>query len=377
MFQANAIEPSCIRPAIYHSFGKAKNYAKGALSYLCKQGWESLAAALTGVENRSASWHRAGWKPFAGVQWHGKYQSYALCADTRDVLLACWVLQSLPASHFLASTSYEPGLLLWEEVSFLPDDPANPVPVVSPIEGISAMSPVGVSQGLLSRCHTVVGNEVFNDFQNPLVSCQQVLGTVLRQLAPESSDVPIVLDPIVVDCPGLGGTGLGLQNPPDMTVAMPRVGHGHLVYGPTLAPADLQRNEQVIETGVGLSVALHNFGQFMLDANRRSAHLWEDVTGVPAGLTLHRTCLVLQHATRIAAHRLPPHPQFNTAVCYKLLQLHPSAAHLWLSWLGLKDLPPTVSVPLVIRGFSAGSYTGAALAVTSTLDFSVMFVWAA
>lgn len=104
--------------------------------------------------------------------------------------------------------------------------------------------------------------------------------------------------------------------------------------------------------------------------------IWEQVAGIRAAIIAHRAYLILRAARRIPAHRHLPHDQFVTGVAFKLLQVHPAAASMTLRWLGLPVLMPSIPiVPLHIRGFSAGSYTGATVSLIAPLissDFHCM-----
>ena len=79
---------------------------------------------------------------------------------------------------------------------------------------------------------------------------------------------------------------------------------------------------------------------------------------------LHRALLTLQQAQRLPAHRRPPHAFVISACSLKLSMLHPQSQKHWLHVLhdacinSLDD-----SRPVQLRGFSAGSYTAAVIAL--------------
>lgn len=128
------------------------------------------------------------------------------------------------------------------------------------------------------------------------------------QYAPDDNTY---VDPIIIDCPGLGGGVLGLGTMPDLTFRTPKVGKGHQLYGPTLAPVDKYESTQPqhLTTCRGHSVATHHFTQLLWDIPS-TATLWEEVTGMKAGLIVHRTSLVLLTAAHLPVHRLALHAQF-------------------------------------------------------------------
>lgn len=174
------------------------------------------------------------------------------------------------------------------------------------------------------------------------------------------------IDDIVIDCPRLGGTALGLSPEPDLTLSTPRIGRRHQLYGPAFAPADVELGP-AITTGKEWTVAAHPLTALM-EAIPQCYKIWEEVTGIRPATIAHRAYLTLRAARRLPAHRHLPHDQFITGVAFKLLQVHPAAASMTLRWLGLPVLLPTSpTVPLFIRGFSAGSYTGAAVSLVAPL----------
>ena len=78
-----------------------------------------------------------------------------------------------------------------------------------------------------------------------------------------------------------------------------------------------------------------------------------------------RSLVTLQQAQRLPAHRRPPHP-FVLGACYlKLSLLHPSSQRQWLSILhDDPSTPPKETRSIKLRGFSAGSYTAATIALS-------------
>ena len=47
LFQANRVDPQCMRPAVFHCFGRDKSGAKTTLRAMALEGWETLLAVFT------------------------------------------------------------------------------------------------------------------------------------------------------------------------------------------------------------------------------------------------------------------------------------------------------------------------------------------
>ena len=69
---------------------------------------------------------------------------------------------------------------------------------------------------------------------------------------------------------------------------------------------------------------------------------------------------------------LEPHAAFSSGVFWQCIALHPHPVRLVLSWFGLCIAPTTIPRQLVLRGFSAGSFSGAAAAIVAS-RFSLSF----
>lgn len=384
LFQANALRPEYMRPAIYHSFGKAKRLAHGTLSFLLGLGWEPLGCTLAGVEDVPAAWQRSGWRPAGGVCWHGEVPGSTLSASARHILLMAWIQRTPPVHELFQAADALPPFLAWASIRPFFHERVGPKQRQSqstPQSGMDVQSVHDSSseseevdapnqeqlfiaeacqhqQQLAHECATHPALKEHLPCLHGIDSCMQALAEALALV--ESAPSKHHMLRVTIDCPGLGGESLGLEPSADLTLCTPRVGRGHVLYGPSLAPVDQDKGE--IHTGLGWSVAVHNFAQFMVTAYASSHTLWELLTGIKGTIILHRTCLVLRAARRLPVHRHRPRPQFVTAVAFKLLHLHPGGPLWWLRLMGLqihqKDLGPT---HLVIRGFSAGSYTGAAV----------------
>ena len=166
---------------------------------------------------------------------------------------------------------------------------------------------------------------------------------------------------LLVDCPGLGGDSLGLSPPPDITICCLAVGNTQ-VYGPTLTPVDkVDPNGHIVSYGNTSGVHEMTIALLGIEQN---AMRWEKLGLGTASDILHRTLLVLRHAQRLPAHRRPPHAIFLGACTIKLSLYHPCSQRHWLHLMHDAFVTPfTESRPIRLRGFSAGSYTAATVAL--------------
>ena len=88
---------------------------------------------------------------------------------------------------------------------------------------------------------------------------------------------------------------------------------------------------------------------------------WAKVCPVDAHTILHRSTEVVRAARRLPADRLEPHAEFSAGVFWKFLA---SLTQSDSSCLGLGCVDPRMfTTDKLTRGFSAGSYVGAAVAL--------------
>ena len=136
------------------------------------------------------------------------------------------------------------------------------------------------------------------------------------------------------------------------------------VYGPTLTPVVCRlptHNGHVV--AYGDTSGIHEMTVALLGIEN-NAFRWEKLGLGAAHDILHRALLILQQAQRLPAHRRPPHAFVISACSLKLSMLHPQSQKHWLHVLhdayinSLED-----SRPVQLRGFSAGSYTAAVIAL--------------
>ena len=90
LFQANRVDPECMRPAVFHCFGRDKSGAKSTLRAMALEGWETLLAVLLGVGHLRPLWQQTGWTPFGGMCWHGSASAATLSAPLQHYLMDFW-----------------------------------------------------------------------------------------------------------------------------------------------------------------------------------------------------------------------------------------------------------------------------------------------
>ena len=164
-----------------------------------------------------------------------------------------------------------------------------------------------------------------------------------------------------INCGGLGGGALEGEVPPHFHCMCPPVGESQ-VYGPSLSPADVL-NDQEWGVAHGWSTGVHEVATlFALTQN--PCQKWEDLGYGKAALLYQRTQQVLKAARLLPAHRRLPHQAFLSGLWWKLLSLQPQRLLAYLPMLGcLRPVEQEDPTHFTVNGFSAGSYTGAVIAL--------------
>ena len=164
-----------------------------------------------------------------------------------------------------------------------------------------------------------------------------------------------------INCGGLGGGALEGEVPPHFHCTCPPVGESQ-VYGPSLSPADVL-DEQEWGVAYGWSTGVHEVAT-LCALTQNPCQKWEDLGYGKAALLYQRTQHVLQAARLLPAHRRLPHQAFLSGLWWKLLSLQPLRLLAYLPVLGCLRPAEQADPPhFTVNGFSAGSYTGAVIAL--------------
>ena len=176
------------------------------------------------------------------------------------------------------------------------------------------------------------------------------------------SEDPADCSIFVVDAPGLNSADLGLTPAADLVIASPRSNESQL-YGASLCPANTGVKDDIC--AYANTPAGHEFSAFLYHLHD-PGQLWEALALGTSPKIYRQANFVLRAAQRLPAHRRLPHDIFLISASLRLLALHPSSLQVFAGMLYPTQLSirQTKIVPqLVIRGFSAGSYTGAVLSL--------------
>ena len=141
----------------------------------------------------------------------------------------------------------------------------------------------------------------------------------------------------------------------------PPVGESQ-IYGPSLSPADVTK-EQEYGVAYGWSTGVHEVAT-LFSLTQNPCQKWEDLGYGKAALLYQRTQHVLKAARLLPAHRRLPHQAFLSGLWWKLLSLEPLRLIAYLPALGcLRPAEQDDPTHFTVNGFSAGSYTGAVIAL--------------
>ena len=174
-------------------------------------------------------------------------------------------------------------------------------------------------------------------------------------------DIPPLPSVFQINCGGLGGGALEGDVPPHFHCMCPPVGESQ-VYGPSLSPADVTK-EQEYGVAYGCSTGVHEVAT-LFSLTQNPCQKWEDLGYGKAALLYQRTQHVLKAARLLPAHRRLPHQAFLSGLWWKLLSLQPLRLIAYLPVLGcLRPAEQDDLTHFTVNGFSAGSYTGAVIAL--------------
>ena len=206
-----------------------------------------------------------------------------------------------------------------------------------------------------------IATEVFQAIyqrQQAKFSWNTLLWTVAQQnaywIGYDALPLPQVLQ---INCGGLGRGALEGSIPPHFHC----VGESQ-VYGPSLTPADIVQQEHV-EVAAGCTTGIHEVAT-LFSHIQDPCRKWEELGLGKAAVLYRRTQRVLKAARLLPAHRRLPHKAFLSGLWWKLLSLQPLQLLACLPMLGcLREVTQPVPVHFAVNGFSAGSYTGAVIAL--------------
>ena len=164
-----------------------------------------------------------------------------------------------------------------------------------------------------------------------------------------------------INCGGLAGGALEGDIPPHFHCACPPVGDSQ-VYGPSLSPADIVQ-DQSFAVASGCSTGVHEVAT-LFSLTQDPCQKWESLGLGKATQMYQRTQQVLKAARLLPAHRRLPHKAFLSGLWWKLLSLHPLQLVAYLPMLScLRPRGQADAIHFTVNGFSAGSYTGAVIAL--------------
>ena len=319
-----------MRAPILHSYGPNKETAPNTLA---------LLPTLYGAQNKPATWHNGTWTPGGGIAIKGAAAPAPISQDLRAALSLLWhrTARPGPPPPWMVDT-FDGPLLPYEEAPVYHSRPSN----TNAIDLEKALQDIQVREH--SRFVTTaipLCREYDHPILDRLLAAQTFPHVALqRPLTPDAEailSVPPRLRRLImlkilhrfttagtkaalhVDCPGLGSDSLDLVPSPDLTAFL----------------------------GI-----------------ENNAMRWEKLGLGAAHDILHRTLVVLQQAQRLPAHRRPPHSFVLSACSLKLSLLHPQSQKTgYMSCMMHISIHWEDSRPIQLRGFSAGSYTAAVIAL--------------
>ena len=174
-------------------------------------------------------------------------------------------------------------------------------------------------------------------------------------------DAPPLPSVFQINCGGLGGGALEGDIPPHFHCTCPPVGDSQ-VYGPSLSPADVVQ-DQSFAVASGCSTGVHEVAT-LFSLTQDPCQKWESLGLGKATQMYQRTQQVLKAARLLPAHRRLPHKAFLSGLWWKLLSLQPLRLIAYLPMLScLRPTGQADAIHFTVNGFSAGSYSGAVIAL--------------
>ena len=402
--------PMHFRPPVFHAYGSAKHSAHQKLQQLATEGWVTLLPTLLGTADRTTPWTQEVWLPMAGLSMHPQRPTSSLSHEMNVLLSLRWTVRPQPGRPplWMVALPFDAPPLLGVSPLDTPQAAvpphntplaAKPVPsypqetLGSPTEASSCSMMATDENDLALSLRQLTGGIDLDDSLPQVQSLLRDAGlNCLLDIIPEIGHQPILPTPphtkellfldgdikapiitallgklfsedpadcstFVVDAPGLNSADLGLTPAADLVIASPRSNESQL-YGASLCPANIGVKDDIC--AYANTPAGHEFSAFLYHLHD-PGQLWE-VLALGTSLNIYRQAnFVLRAAQRLPAHRRLPHDIFLISASLRLLALHPSSLQVYAGMLYPTQLAirQTKIVPqLVIRGFSAGSYTG-------------------
>ena len=317
------------------------------------------------------------WKPVGGCKFTGYFSGVAGNSALRFCLLLKWRAIRPRATELF------PAQLQVDSLSCLPaeDGDADVESVSTPSSDTSARRADRLTKAI--ERDLTQGNDLLSQLQGSFMPLEGIAPqvfeaiyqrqqgeilwvTVLWMIAQLNEywighNFPPLPSVFQINCGGLGGGALEGDVPPHFHCMCPPVGESQ-VYGPSLSPADVL-NDQEWGVAYGWSTGVHEVATlFALTHN--PCQKWEDLGYGKAALLYQRTQHVLKAARLLPAHRRLPHQAFLSGLWWKLLSLQPLRLIAYLPVLGcLRPAKQEDPTHFTVNGFSAGSYTGAVIAL--------------
>ena len=166
-------------------------------------------------------------------------------------------------------------------------------------------------------------------------------------------DAPPLPSVFQINCGGLGGGALEGDIPPHFHCTCPPVGDSQ-VYGPSLSPADVVKDKS-FAVASGCSTGVREVAT-LFSLTQDPCQKWES-------LGLGKATLMYQRTQQVLNRRLP-RKAFLSGLWWKLLSLQPLQLVAYLPMLScLRSTAQADPTHFTVNGFSAGSYTGAVIAL--------------
>ena len=245
MYQAMAIEPKFMRPAILHGFGtSAKKQLPQSLVELAPEGWLLLAAAIFGTKDWKPQWLHHNFLPVPGLRLHSKVTPTPLTQD--QLLLLCSLWQRDAERGLNCRALQQASTLIFG--------------VPSPFRGIETWERTVQDQtvDILDYARQAYLGPTVPLVPAPFRTPDDWAAWVLSFDDIWQDDAAMEESPLEVHCSGLGGGLLSSERQYDIFLQ----NHVQIkVYGPSLSMTD---NWDAHVTQLGLTKSVHEYAVYQL-----------------------------------------------------------------------------------------------------------------